>query len=757
MEDLPNSDNMYLYCYIAIKPWSLEAIPSYLKIIILLPGLKYDHAFAHYSLTSEKYHELISSGAERICWDKMCSFLTYPFHKRVHIVLPLNDFHMLQNLANTPRPTFTILLLLAPVFSIISSSFYALFLSSPVHLHCHTTTLSTALQLTTSIKYTHSVILAQLHILGYTDSSIQTQVYTLGYTDSDIPTHLYRLSHTNSLTPTYLYPLTYTHSLIHTQSNAPHTSSTMAIYNYLDMFLGLSLFAITTYAVPALILHWAALFESSSHRCCNAIANSKRGRLPWLITLTVATWFLAVMTHIRNISAAWYLMKVAKSEDGEKKFASGIIQTYLVFLVICSVLAFAFTSWFLWNNRRELPSLAKVIRYRAEEKDADIDLENGENDQWEMDTAHSEEGDPAGSGYGDMGTEEEDASDKWCRFCREYSVPGWTCSCDERNLGWSDRNDEGEDQHDWSRQYERSRYDNEGEDQHDWSRQYERSREHDWFGDDNEGEDNEGEGDHNWSRYDNEGANNEDEGEYQHDYPDSNTDNDTIHLTPSSSGSDAPVNTTTTGPPTFNNCYAPADDTESCSSCGSEHAKTIPWATPAAHREPLTPTSSTGYVAGAEDNDDGKESDISGDVTIGRSGGGDSETWNNEDRAFAYGSTPGQGFQREREDTGPLDQKPSNQTTSAQEQRPQPTGTAFPPHLAARDPRMATISADQTGHFQGPPVGRFRHGIAKPLRLVIPTQGITNAEPGAPTTPTNTYSLAQWPGTVYAGNSWRDV
>ena len=416
-------------------------------------------------------------------------------------------------------------------------------------------------------------------------------------------------------------------------------------------------------------------------------------------------------------------MKVAKFEDGDKKFAFGIIETYFIVLVICGVLAFAFTGWFLWNNRGDLPSLVKIIRHRAEEDDADIDLENGKNDQWEMDTAHSEEGDPAGSGYGDMETEEEDASGKWCRFCREYSVPGWTCSCDERNYGWSRRNDEGEDQHDWSRQYERSRQ-------------------------------------HEWSRYDNEDDNNEAEGEDQDDYPDSNTDGDTIHLTPSSSGSDVPVNTTTPGPPTFNNWYAPADDTESCSSCDSEHAKNIPWATPAAHREPLTPTSPTGYVAGVEDNDDGKESDISGDITIGRPGGGDSETWNSQDRGFAYGSTPGQGFQSEREDTGSLThiQELSNQTTSAQEQRSQPTGTAFPPpHLAARDPRMANISADETGRFQRPPVGRFRHGIARPLRLIIPTPRITNAEPGAPTTPTNTYSLAQWPGTVYAGNDWRDV
>ena len=64
---------------------------------------------------------------------------------------------------------------------------------------------------------------------------------------------------------------------------------------------------------------------------------------------------------------------------------------------------------------------------------------------------------------------------------------------------------------------------------------------------------------------------------------------------------------------------------------------------------------------------------------------------------------------------------------------------------------MANISADETGHVHGPPVGRFRHGIARPLRLIIPTPRITNAEPRAPTTPANTHSLAQWHGTTYVG------
>ena len=432
-------------------------------------------------------------------------------------------------------------------------------------------------------------------------------------------------------------------------------------------------------------------------------------------------------------------MQASRLEDGERGFAFGIIQAYFIVLVICGALAFLFSGQFLWNNRHEFASLVKVIRFHAAEDDADTDLENGRNDQWEMDTANPEEDDPAGAGYSDTTTEDgEDPNKWWCRFCKEYQTHGWSCSCKE------------EDEVDWSRPY------NEGD--HDWSRYTnEREDENDWPRNDNEVEDNEGEGDHDWSRYNNEGDNNEDESEDQHDCPDSNNDSDALHLTPSSSGSDAPVNTTTPGPPTFDNWYAPADDTESCSSCDSDYTKTIPWTTPAAQREPLTPTSPTGYIAGVEDNDDGEESDISDDATIGRSEGGDPETWNNENRSISYGSTPGQGFQSEQEDTGPFDnmQQPSDQTIIAQEQRPRPIGTVFsPPDLPVRH---ANILADETGHAQGPPVGEFRHGIARPLRLRIPTQGLTNAEPRAPTTPTNSHSLAEWPSRAYAGNSWRDV
>ena len=157
-----------------------------------------------------------------------------------------------------------------------------------------------------------------------------------------------------------------------------------------------------------------------------------------------------------------------------------------------------------------------------------------------------------------------------------------------------------------------------------------------------------------------------------------------------------------------------------------------------------------GYVAGVEDNDDSEELDSSDDATIRRPEGGDSETWNNEDRDLSHGATPVQGFQSECENTGPLNnvQEPSDQTTSAQEQRPRPIGTAFsPPDLPARH---------ETGHGQGPPVGEFRHGITRPLRLIIPTESFGNAEPRAPTTPVNTHSLGEWPSVANTrdGNGW---
>ena len=473
-------------------------------------------------------------------------------------------------------------------------------------------------------------------------------------------------------------------------------------------------------------------------------------------------------------------MQASRLEDGEGGFAFGLIQAYFIDLVVCGALALGSTGRFLYQNRHEFTSLVKIIRYRAVEADANVDLENGKNDQWEMDSAHPNEDDPAGSDYDDTESKDEDDSGKWCPNCKDYNATGWTCSCDQRNYSLSNPY-EGKDENPWPR------YINEGEDNEgkgDNELEEDDPAGSGYSDTETEDEENPNEwwcrfckeyqtpgwscscvGDPVWSRCNDEGEDeddrsrydNEDEGNDQHDCPDSNNDSDAPHLTPSASGSDAEVNTINPTLPTFKNWYAPADDTESCSSCDSEYTKTIPWTTPAAHREPLTPTSPTGYVAGVEDNDDGEESEVSDGATIGEPEGGDTETWNNGDSSISYGSTPGQGFQSEQEDTGPLNnvQEPSDQTTSAQEQRPQPTGTAFSlPNLPARH---ANILVDETGHAQGPPVGEFRHGIAKPLRLTIPTQRIINAEPGAPTTPANTHSLAQWPGTAYAGNSWRDV
>ena len=531
----------------------------------------------------------------------------------------------------------------------------------------------------------------------------------------------------------------------------------MATYNYLDMFLGFSLFAITTCAVPALIHHWKDLFDFiSHHHCWYRLENFKQGRLRLLglISLTIATWFLAAVTYARDISAAWSLMQASRLDDGHRGFAFGLIQAYFIVLVICGVLALGFTGRFLYQYRHEFRNLVRIIRYRAAENNADVDLENGKNDQWEMDSVHPNEDDPAGSDYGDTTTEDEyEPHDD-----DDYISDGehdWSSNC----CGNKRHDDE-----DWPAYVEildkEGKGDNEPVEDDSAGSGY----------DDTDSEDDSGRwcpfckgymlhithascfrGKYSWSNPC------ESKGENQDNCPESNNGSDVPHLTPPSSGSDAEVNTATPGPPTFNNWYAPPDDTESCSSCDSEYTKTIPWTRPAAHREPLTPTSPTGYAAGVEDNDDGEESDVSDGATIGEPEGGDTETWNNGDSSISCGSAPGQGFQSEQEDIGPANhaQESNSQTTSAQEQRPQPTGTAFsPPNLPAR---YANILADERGHAQGPPAGTFRHGIARPLRLTIPTQGITNAEPGAPTTPSNSHSLAQWPGTAYAGNSWRDV
>ena len=317
----------------------------------------------------------------------------------------------------------------------------------------------------------------------------------------------------------------------------------MATYGFLDMFLGFSGLAFTIWGLVSLIFHWEALFQEVRNSCKENIAHPKRSRLLWLVSLTIATWFLAVVMYSRDVSAVWNMMKVLKVRAGKREFAFTITQTYFFVLLICGVLAFVFTGWFSYHNRREFSSLAKIIRFQAVRFDSDDGLENGRNDQREMDTAHSEEDHQAGWGY--MDTESEDERDpvNCCLFCRDYHAPGWSCS-----------DNEDEDQHDWCRST------NEGEDPHDWSR----------FTHEDEDQ-------YDWSRSNNEG--------------------DALRLTPSSSGSDAEADTSTARPPAFDNWYAAPDDTESCSSCDSEYTRTIPWTRPAAHREPLTPTSPTAPIA----------------------------------------------------------------------------------------------------------------------------------------------------------------
>ena len=162
-----------------------------------------------------------------------------------------------------------------------------------------------------------------------------------------------------------------------------------------------------------------------------------------------------------------------------------------------------------------------------------------------------------------------------------------------------------------------------------------------------------------------------------------------------------------------------------------------------------------GYIAGVEDNDDGEESDVSDDPVFRRPEGADSEARHINDRGFAYGSTPGQGFQIEREDTRPLNevQEPNDQATRAQEQRPRlPSTTFIPPGLPASRLREANILADETGRGQRPGPVEIPRDVVRPLRITIPNQRLTYAEPRAPTTPVHTHSLAKWPSRASARN-----
>lgn len=121
--------------------------------------------------------------AKPFCWDVRCSSSCICLPQRPHIVLlPQKDFHMLPNLADTPRPTLQ---------KIFFSWRKSLITKYPLPSSHH----SSLLQHT----YTHNIgvlrICNQQH-----PTSIRAQLYSLGYTYLDISTWLYRLRYTHTIT-----------------------------------------------------------------------------------------------------------------------------------------------------------------------------------------------------------------------------------------------------------------------------------------------------------------------------------------------------------------------------------------------------------------------------------------------------------------------------------------------------------------------------------------------------------------------------
>ena len=365
-------------------------------------------------------------------------------------------------------------------------------------------------------------------------------------------------------------------------------------------------------------------------------------RLLWLVSLTIASWFLAVVAYSRNVSAIWNMTKTLKLEDGGKESAFTLTQTYFFVLLVCSLLAFMFTAWFSYHVLCEFPSLIKIIRFHAVKSHSDDDLENGRNDQWEMGTAHSGEDDQAGSVDSNPTTEDEYDPYDGYYLCNEDHRHGWTCEKD-----WSRYQNERKAEYDnWPASVEVVDNDGKGdnvpeEDEHipdHWCYLCRKFHTHGWLCSHNEDED-------------------------QHNSSHSTKEDDGFRLNPSSSGSDAEANTSTARPPTFDNWYAAPDDTQSCASCDSESTKDIPWARPAAQREPLSPTSPAAPLPPfASDADDSEELDISDNATIESPEGTKSETWDNEARDLSHDATPLQDFHSERDNTGSLDnaQEPSD-------------------------------------------------------------------------------------------------
>ncbi len=542
----------------------------------------------------------------------------------------------------------------------------------------------------------------------------------------------------------------------------------MTNYDALDIGLGFFGFVFTTFGFVALIFHWKALFKEVRDSCKNRIAHPKRGRLLWLVSLTIATWLLAAVIYSHDISFAWNMMKDLQREDqgGEPAYASTL--AYFIVLVILGGEAFIFTSWFLYHHRRELPNLVMIIRFNAGTYHSVVELESQRITRREPHTANTTEANRSPSNSEATPTEGQ---------VNLNQRPGFVSYGDALHLTPSSSASDAQVN---TRLTLPPTFDR-------------------WF-----------------TTPDTDSCSSC-ASEYMRTIPCVRPAKHREPLTPTSP--------TEALPPFASDVDADAENTDAHSGrrldpkrkrgngryvrkwleteiprlCQGHECRCAQVGAHPQHRnssegiiegledigarpkcirasreilselmEGRSSASETtrrmwedapGYVAGVEDNDDGEESDVSDDAVARRPEGADSEAWNNEDSSISYGSAPEQGFQIERKDTGPLNnaREPNNQTTSAQEQRPRRTGTAFfPPALPARRPRGANILADERDRGRRPSLVENPRDVTRPLRLTIPTQRFRYAEPPAPTTPMNMHSLAEAPGSAYARDGWRN-
>ena len=460
-------------------------------------------------------------------------------------------------------------------------------------------------------------------------------------------------------------------------------------------------------------------------------------------------------------------MKTFQDEDGEE-LTYAITLAYFVVLVICGGQAFIFTGWFLYHNRRQLPSLVMIMRSNTGEYHSVIDLESQRNARTELHTANPTEAERSPSNSAATPTEAQVHLSHWpssinysdalhltpsssgsdaqvnTRITLPPTLDTWfttpdTDSCSScnseytRNIPWTRPAKHREPLTPTSPTKALAPFasdadaDAENTDAHP-TRRLDPKRKR-------------GNG-----RYVRECFGTESPRPCQgHECRCAQVGASSQHRTSSEGISEG-----------LEDVCARPNRTQEYREAFNELVEETSSASETAGR---TWEDAPGYVAEAEDNDDGEESDLSDDAVVKRRKGADSEAWNNNDRSIAYGSVPEQGIQIEREDTGPLNdaQEPNDETTSAQEQRPRPTGTAFfSPALPARRPRGANIPADERGHGQRPGPVEIQRDATSPLRITIPTQRLRYAESQAPTTPINMHSLADGPGSAYARDGWGD-